>query len=234
MIVTVLAIAIAIALFRRTTYPWTVLSPTKYRIPPIFRDFLSNTVTGVIVKETMGNLFGKALRKISRKFRKRKVRILLLGLDASGKTTILSQMKLGEATSTVPTIGFNVEEVTYENLIFDVWDVGGQDRLRPLWRHYYRGASGILFVVDSADAQRYAIAKQELHSLMREVELQDACVCILANKQDLPGAITAQELGLALHIESIPAACTVFPCTAKTGEGVPQGLEWLAEHMKAL
>eukprot|EP00493_Phyllostaurus_siculus_P011173 UN11330 len=81
-------------------------------------------------------------------------RILMVGLDAAGKTTILYKLKLGEVVNTIPTIGFNVETVTYKNIKFTVWDVGGQDKIRPLWRHYYTGTNGIIFVVDSNDQER--------------------------------------------------------------------------------
>merc|ERR1719449_328928 len=84
----------------------------------------------------------------------REMRILMVGLDAAGKTTILYKLKLGEVVNTIPTIGFNVETVQYQDIEFTVWDVGGQEKIRPLWRHYYANNSGIIFVVDSADTDR--------------------------------------------------------------------------------
>ena len=71
-------------------------------------------------------------------FGKKEMRILMVGLDAAGKTTILYKLKLGEIVTTIPTIGFNVETVEYKNISFTVWDVGGQDKIRPLWRHYFQ------------------------------------------------------------------------------------------------
>ncbi len=67
------------------------------------------------------------------------MRLLMLGLDAAGKTTILYKLKLNQDVTTIPTVGFNVETVTYKNVKFNVWDVGGQDKIRPLWRHYFSG-----------------------------------------------------------------------------------------------
>jgi small GTP-binding protein len=95
-------------------------------------------------------------------FGKKEMRILMLGLDAAGKTTILYKLKLGEVVSSVPTIGFNVETVEYKNIKFTVWDVGGQDKIRLLWRHYYQNTQGLIFVVDSADKERVGLAKEEL------------------------------------------------------------------------
>jgi len=177
---------------------------------------------------------GGGIKSLLSRFRKQKIRILLLGLDAAGKTTILGQMKIGEARPTVPTVGFNVEEVTYKNLTFDVWDVGGQDRLRPLWRHYYRGASGVIFAVDSSDSDRFEIVKKELHKLMHEIELQYACFCVLANKQDVENAVTCEELSNILEIDSLEAQCVVMPTVASSGEGLDEALTWLSDNMKPI
>merc|ERR1712065_122904 len=98
--------------------------------------------------DTMGSVFSKALSKM---FGKKEMRILMVGLDAAGKTTILYKLKLGEIVTTIPTIGFNVETVEYKNISFTVWDVGGQDKIRPLWRHYFQNTQGVIFVIDSND-----------------------------------------------------------------------------------
>mmetsp|Transcript_12821 Transcript_12821/g.18653 ORF Transcript_12821/g.18653 Transcript_12821/m.18653 type:complete len:122 (+) Transcript_12821:48-413(+) len=91
---------------------------------------------------------GLAFTKLwQRMIGKQEMRILMVGLDAAGKTTILYKLKLGEVVTTIPTIGFNVETVEYKNISFTVWDVGGQDKIRPLWRHYYTGTNGLIFVV---------------------------------------------------------------------------------------
>eukprot|EP01087_Luapelamoeba_hula_P021504 TRINITY_DN7532_c0_g2_i2.p1 TRINITY_DN7532_c0_g2~~TRINITY_DN7532_c0_g2_i2.p1 ORF type:complete len:200 (-),score=39.21 TRINITY_DN7532_c0_g2_i2:155-685(-) len=128
------------------------------------------------------------------------VRVLMVGLDAAGKTTILYKMKLGEVVQTTATIGFNVETVEYRNLKFAVWDVGGQDKIRKLWKFYYENARGIIFVVDSNDRQRVAQAQAELQVLLEESQLKDACILLFANKQDLPDAlptsVIAEKMGL--------------------------------------
>lgn len=111
----------------------------------------------------------------------------MVGLDAAGKTTILYKLKLGEVVTTIPTIGFNVETVEYKNISFTVWDVGGQDKIRPLWRHYYQNTQGIIFVVDSNDRDRIDdskdyehSAKEELNRMLSEDELRDAVLLIFA------------------------------------------------------
>lgn len=128
----------------------------------------------------MGNLFANLFSGL---FGKRDMRILMVGLDAAGKTTILYKLKLGEIVTTIPTIGFNVETVEYKNISFTVWDVGGQDKIRPLWRHYFQNTQGLIFVVDSNDRERVGEARDELHRMLQEDELRDAVLLIFANKQ---------------------------------------------------
>lgn len=118
----------------------------------------------------------------------------MVGLDAAGKTTILYKLKLGEIVTTIPTIGFNVETVEYKNISFTVWDVGGQDKIRPLWRHYFQNTQGshinvnshdlgLIFVVDSNDHERIGEAREELSRMLNEDELRDAVLLVFANKQ---------------------------------------------------
>uniref|UniRef100_A0A8C2FJU1 Zgc:77650 n=1 Tax=Cyprinus carpio TaxID=7962 RepID=A0A8C2FJU1_CYPCA len=107
---------------------------------------------GLTISSLFGRLFGK-----------KQMRILMVGLDAAGKTTILYKLKLGEIVTTIPTIGFNVETVEYKNICFTVWDVGGQDKIRPLWRHYFQNTQGLIFVVDSNDRERVAESQPVLH-----------------------------------------------------------------------
>uniref|UniRef100_A0A7S0F6C7 ADP-ribosylation factor n=1 Tax=Craspedostauros australis TaxID=1486917 RepID=A0A7S0F6C7_9STRA len=155
-------------------------------------------------------------------------RILMLGLDAAGKTTLLYRLKLGEVQNTVPTIGFNVEQVEYKNIGFTVWDVGGQDKLRMLWRHYYDGAQALIFVVDSADRDRADVAKRELTRLLAADELQDALLLVFANKQDLPTAYDAATLANKLDLQAVKHQWFIQPCCASTGEGLYEGLDWLS------
>merc|ERR1711937_77111 len=129
------------------------------------------------------------------------MRIVMVGLDAAGKTTVLYKSKLGEVQATIPTIGFNVETVEYKNIKFTVWDIGGQDRIRKLWRHYYLGTHGIIFVVDSNDRDRVEDAREELTKMLTEDELSDVVLLVLANKQDLPNSMPTAEVAekLGLH-----------------------------------
>lgn len=97
------------------------------------------------------------------------------------------KLKLDSDVTTIPTVGFNVETVTYKNTKFNVWDVGGQDKIRPLWRHYFSGTQGLIFVVDSNDSGRMLEAKEELSRIIQDREMKDALLLVFANKQDIRG-----------------------------------------------
>jgi ADP-ribosylation factor 6 len=132
---------------------------------------------------------------------------VLAELSHRVRLAILYKLKLNQSVTTIPTgascsqlffkkifhslrsyiVGFNVETVTYKNVKFNVWDVGGQDKIRPLWRHYYTGTQGLVFVVDSQDRERIDEAKQELHRILSDREMKDCLLLVFANKQDLPG-----------------------------------------------
>lgn len=162
------------------------------------------------------------------------MRILLLGLDSAGKSTILQSLKLGKSSQTVPTIGFNVEKVVFKNLELNIWDVGGQDKLRPFWRHYYAGTSGIIFVVDSQDIDRLEKASYELHSLLKEDDLLDVVVAVIANKQDMPNCLHPDKVRIAMRIDDLHRTSSVFPAVATTGEGLADALDWLYKNMKPI
>jgi len=165
-------------------------------------------------------------------------RILMLGLDAAGKTTIIYKLKLGEVISTVPTIGFNVETVQYKRINFTVWDVGGQDRIRMLWKHYYENTEGLIFVVDSSDRARiddregYKYnAAYELQKMLAQDELRNACVLIYANKQDQPGSMNVKEVSERLGLHKLKRDWYIQGTSALSGEGLYEGLDWLGNAL---
>jgi len=197
----------------------------------------------------MGGFFSKL-------FGGRQLRILLLGLDSAGKTTLLRHLlassskgrKKGNAAGIPmqppePTIGHNVDSVTIGNAKLNVWDLGGQERQRILWRHYYTGTDAVIFVIDSFDAARLDEARVELHRLMYERDLQFCPFLILANKQDLRGALSKESIAAHLRINpevnnsTLSAALSrhpinVMPIVANTGGGLEDAIEWLVKACK--
>ncbi|KAN0019654.1 hypothetical protein ACTFIV_008674 [Dictyostelium citrinum] len=177
----------------------------------------------------MGVAFGKLF---SRFFGKKDMRILMVGLDAAGKTTILYKLKLGEIVTTIPTIGFNVETVEFKNINFTVWDVGGQDKIRPLWRHYFQNTQGLIFVVDSNDRERIQEACDELGKMLNEDELRDAVLLVFCNKQDLPNAMSVAEVTDKLNLHSLRSRKWYIQSTCATsGDGLYEGLDWLSNTL---
>ncbi|CAH2000223.1 unnamed protein product [Acanthoscelides obtectus] len=168
----------------------------------------------------------------NRLFSKKPMRILMVGLDAAGKTTILYKLKLGEIVTTIPTIGFNVETVEYKNISFTVWDVGGQTKIRKLWRHYFSNTDGLIFVVDSNDRDRIVEAEQELHNMLSEEELRDSVLLIFANKQDLPNSMSTAELTDKLKLNTLRNRKWYIQATCATqGTGLYEGLDWLSNEL---
>ena len=178
----------------------------------------------------MGILFSRLWQA----FGEREARILVLGLDNAGKTTILYRLQVGTVVSTIPTIGFNVETLTYKNIKFQVWDLGGQTSIRPYWRCYYQNTNAVIYVVDSADPERMGISKQELVAMLEEEELKDAALMVFANKQDLPHAIAADQIADKLGLAGLKnRQWAIFKTSALKGEGLWEGMEWLSNTLKA-
>ena len=177
----------------------------------------------------MGFLFSKIWTSL---ISKRNVRILMVGLDAAGKTSVLYQLKMSELVKTIPTIGFNVETLDYKGLTFTIWDVGGQDKIRMLWKHYYQNTDGIIFVVDSNDKERIKLSEEVLKLTLAEEDLKNSALLVMANKQDLSGALSPNEVTQQLGMNEIKSRNWLVQGTsAQTGQGLKEGLDWLANTL---
>ena len=130
------------------------------------------------------------LRKLKEK--EKDVRILMLGLDNAGKTTILKKFNGEDISSISPTLGFNIKTLEHKGYNLNIWDVGGQKSLRSYWRNYFETTDGLIWVVDSADERRLQDCRKELHSLLQEERLLGATLLVFANKQDLQGGVCKQ------------------------------------------
>jgi ADP-ribosylation factor 1/2 len=162
-------------------------------------------------------------------------RIVFVGLDGAGKTTILYKLQLGEVVHSIPTVGFNVETVTYKNIEMTCWDIGGQKKIRPLWKFYYDNTDAVVFIVDSNDPDRIEEAKEELHGVMANDQLRDAALLVYANKQDLPNAVSCPLLMEKLGLNSGALARRnwhIQGTVAHTGTGLYEGLDWVVGALK--
>ncbi|XP_066600826.1 E3 ubiquitin-protein ligase TRIM23-like [Prorops nasuta] len=165
------------------------------------------------------------------------MRVVILGLDGAGKTSILSAIRgITLSGPPIPTIGFNVESLQYKNLVLTLWDVGGQHKIRPLWRHYYQNTQAVIFVVDANDRSRFKEASNVLSKIVRERKLKDALILIFANKQDIYGSATIEELTEVLSLQKLCCgrAWHIQGSSINTdSDGITQGLHWLTQQLGA-
>ncbi|KAL6638575.1 hypothetical protein ACP70R_023686 [Stipagrostis hirtigluma subsp. patula] len=165
---------------------------------------------------------------------KQEARIVMVGLGGAGKTTITYKLKLGNVVDTSPTVGFNIETFEYNNITFTAWEIGGQTTYQSLLRHYFHGAHGIIFVVDSSDREWIHYAKERLDMILNEEEGKDAALLVFANKQDLPNAMSAAEIAEKLGLQSLCNRRWHIQCgCATSGEGLYEGLDWLSTSINA-
>ncbi|XP_065057262.1 ADP-ribosylation factor-like protein 6 isoform X1 [Rhopilema esculentum] len=168
--------------------------------------------------------------------KKKEASILCLGLDNSGKTTIINKLKPDKSQSSdiVPTIGFTVEKVSMTGLSFTIFDMSGQGRYRNLWEHYYKDAQAVIFVIDSSDKLRMVVAKEELDELLKHPDIKAKKIPILffANKMDLRESLSSVKVSGLLKLENIKEKpWHICASNALTGEGLHEGVEWLTDQI---
>ena len=153
-------------------------------------------------------------------------------MQNAGKTTILYRLSLGQLVKTTPTIGSNVEELTYNNVKFQAWDLGGQESNRSLWDVYYMSTDAIVYVIDSQDDEYFEESKAQFHKLLVHPILKNATILIFANKQDLPGAKSVNQLIQDYGFDKIKNHIWhIQSCSALKGEGLVTGIKWLSEQL---
>ena len=177
----------------------------------------------------MGFIFSKILEFFSRS--RNKFKIILLGIQNAGKTTILYRLSIGEFVNTTPTIGSNVEEINYNNVKLQAWDLGGQESTRSVWDVYFVNTDAIIYVIDTHD-ETYDDSKTQFYKLLSNETLKNAVILIYANKQDLPGAKSVAEIIQIYELDTIKDHIWhIQPCSAQTGEGLITGMKWLSDQL---
>ncbi|CDW73468.1 adp-ribosylation factor 1-like [Stylonychia lemnae] len=165
-------------------------------------------------------------------------KLLMIGLDSAGKTTILYKLKLGETTNPAPTIGYNLEEINYKNVKLKVWDLSGQEKMRSIWKHYFDSVNGIIFVIDSSDNSRISDARDELHQILGEIQGNKLVpFLILANKQDIQGALSYSELREQLALQGDyerRGKIRIQLTSAIKDKGLSEGFNWLVDEIQKI
>eukprot|EP00761_Pharyngomonas_kirbyi_P013410 gb/GECH01013439.1/.p1 GENE.gb/GECH01013439.1/~~gb/GECH01013439.1/.p1 ORF type:complete len:186 (+),score=33.52 gb/GECH01013439.1/:1-558(+) len=182
----------------------------------------------------MGSIFSMLYNAFSGVY---PARILMVGLEAAGKTTILYYMKIGEVITTVPTVGQNVERIERDKVSMSVFDLSGQSHQRDLWRHYHNNTDALIWVIDASDKQRIEESREELIETITSPDMNKLkAVLIFGNKQDLPGAVgskkLAEKLGIKQELERKRIVYRVQGTCATKGEGLDDGIAWLAKAIK--
>eukprot|EP00759_Apiculatamorpha_spiralis_P028660 PhF_6_TR3116/c0_g1_i1/m.4538/K07944/ARL3; ADP-ribosylation factor-like protein 3 len=162
----------------------------------------------------------------------KEARLLILGLDNSGKTSILKKLSEEDISHIMPTQGFNVKTLNSPGFKLNVWDIGGQRAIRPYWRNYYADTNGLVFVIDAADTNRLEEAGTELHQLLEEEQLSGVPLLVFANKQDLVNATPPKDIAELMQLPALKdRAWQIQGCSAKTSGGLQDGLDWLVKHL---
>ena len=170
------------------------------------------------------------LKKIKEK--EKEVRLLVLGLDNAGKTTIVKKFNGEDINEIAPTLGFNIKTLDHKGFTLNIWDVGGQKSLRSYWRNYFEATDGLIWVVDSADKRRLEDCRTELAALLGEERLLGATLLVFANKQDLPGSLTKEEIRDVLELDKIKTHhWQIVGCSAVTGDNLLAGVDWLLDDI---
>ncbi|ELR17337.1 ADPribosylation factor, putative [Acanthamoeba castellanii str. Neff] len=166
------------------------------------------------------------------KLKEKEMRILILGLDNAGKTTCVKKFNGEDINEISPTLGFSIKTLEFEGYQLSVWDIGGQKSLRSYWRNYFEQTDGIVWVVDSADKRRLEDCRAELGQLLLEEKLSGASLLVYANKQDIKGALSHDDIAQVLGLHDINQRhWHIQSCSAVTGEGLAEGVEWLVNDI---
>eukprot|EP01130_Rhizamoeba_saxonica_P016907 TRINITY_DN7918_c0_g2_i3.p2 TRINITY_DN7918_c0_g2~~TRINITY_DN7918_c0_g2_i3.p2 ORF type:complete len:176 (+),score=36.23 TRINITY_DN7918_c0_g2_i3:125-652(+) len=159
-------------------------------------------------------------------------KIIMVGLNDAGKTTTLYKLLYDEVVDTAPTLGSNVEEFSYRNIKLIMWDIGGQQSLRPSWSHYYNGTSVVIYVVDSTDRERLPECQAILQEMLKHEHLSNVNLLVLANKNDVVDAMDASEVGEKLGLNNLlDTPYHIQSCCALTGEGIFDGMDWVISKL---
>ena len=170
------------------------------------------------------------LRKL--KLKEKEMRILFLGLDNAGKSSVIKAFMGQSIDDLSPTLGFEIKTVECQGYRLSCWDVGGQSTIRAYWRNYFEATDGVVWVVDSTDRERMALCKKELDSILKQERLANASLLIFANKQDVGGAMQSEEIRNILDLDRIKRRhWSIVPCSAATRTGVEQGITWIVNDI---
>ena len=148
----------------------------------------------------------------------------MVGLFSSGKYSILRKLKI---MPPIPNISFSVENFNYKSFKIHRCVVNEEKDYRKIWKNFYQFYDGIIFVLDSYDKTNIETALKELNQMFNEEELKNCPILVLANKQDLNGALTPDELTTKIQMKNYKGKWLVKGTSDVTGEGLKEGFDWM-------
>ncbi|KAF2442688.1 ADP-ribosylation factor [Karstenula rhodostoma CBS 690.94] len=164
----------------------------------------------------------------------KEMRILMLGLDNAGKTTIVKKIMNEDVNSVSPTLGFIIKTIEYDGYKLNIWDVGGQKTLRTYWKNYFEKTDTLIWVVDATDRERIDDCRRELEGLLQEERLMGASLLVFKNKSDVSGSMTEDEVRQGLRLDAIQThKWTIMACSAMAGTNLQEGLQWVVQDAKS-
>jgi len=183
----------------------------------------------------MATILSQLLHWLRSLFFKEEMELTLVGLQNSGKTTLVNVIASGQfSEDMIPTVGFNMRKVTKGNVTMKLWDIGGQPRFRSMWERYCRGVNAIVFVIDAADHDKLEAAKSELKNLLEKPQLANIPVLVLGNKNDLSEALTVDQLIEVLNLQAISnREVSCYSISAKNQVNIDITLQWLIKHAQS-
>ncbi|KAI0986413.1 hypothetical protein GJ496_006681 [Pomphorhynchus laevis] len=185
---------------------YKLVDPKPVNVRDVINDFLDEAISRKFISSIEAeSLRAMVLRTVIKKLKKKEkeARIILFGLDNAGKTTVLKRLCGMNVNEVAPTFGFEIQTVLLDGLKLNIWDIGGQKSLRPYWSNYFDETDGIVYVVDSTDVNRIGESKQVLNDILKGGQLLGACVIIMANKQDIDGAMENTKIKEMLGLDTI-------------------------------
>ncbi|KAK5049033.1 hypothetical protein LTR84_005455 [Exophiala bonariae] len=163
----------------------------------------------------------------------KEMRVLMLGLDNAGKTTIVKRVMNEDVNTVSPTLGFNIKTIDFQGYKLNIWDVGGQKTIRTYWRNYFEKTDALIWVVDATDRLRIEDCRLELQGLLLEERLSGASLLVFLNKTDVPGCMSEEEVTRSLALARIIThRWVVIPCSAMTGKNLDKGLDWVVQDAR--
>jgi len=175
---------------------------------------------------------------------KKSGKLVFLGLDNAGKTTLLHMLKDDKLSQPVPTLHPTSEELTLGNIRFTTFDLGGHQQVRKVWKEYFPAVDAIVFLIDVWDRNRFIESKAELDSLLSDEQVINCPVLILGNKIDKIGAVGEQEVRQYFNLNGLTTGkgsvnrnelngrpMELFMCSVLKREGYGEAFRWLSQYL---